>query len=200
MKNSGRLLACAFLVLVVSGCFRSPPVRLHTLSALPPKSSPTSAESGATLVAVGPVTLAAYLNHPRLTVRTGPNEISRSEIDRWGSSLSDEVNRVAAENLAVLLDSETVKVMPWMDIRSADFRIQISLSQFERDSDGEIVLRGEWSLLGTGRSAVIASDKALVTTASKGRGAAETASAMSAALAEMCRQIAAGVKEEIKQP
>jgi uncharacterized protein len=196
MKNWGRLLTWILLLLIISGCPRSEPVRLHTLSSLSPTPPRISPKAGATLVAVGPVTLADYLNHPRLTVRTSPHEISRSESDRWGSSLSAEVSRAATENLAVLLDSESLKVMPWMDIRTADYRIQISISRFERDSEGEIALRGEWALLDK-NGGLIASEKTFVTTAAQGPGAEQTAGAMSTALADMCRQIAAQVEEKI---
>jgi uncharacterized protein len=196
MKSLARLLAIAVVLGLIGGC-RSPSPRLHTLSALTPEPSMIYAENAMTLVAVGPVTLADYLDHPELTVRTGPNEISRSDLDRWAITLGREVDRAATANLAALLDSDTIKVMPWMEAASPDFRIQIYIHRFEREPDGRIALHGDWTLFGPGRTGITSTGTANLTTPAPSPAGAEIAAAMSTALAEMCRQIAQAVEKEM---
>jgi uncharacterized protein len=194
MSARRQVAVLVVLLILLAGCPRSPSPRLHTLSTLPPEPRPAVVETAVTLVAVGPVTLPDYLDHPALTVRTGPNEISRSGLDRWASPLGQEVVRAAAANLAVLLDSTTVKVLPWAAVANPDFRIQIAIQRFERE-DGRVVLNGDWGLIGPERDGWIAAGQTTVTSPAPVQDSGGTTAAMSAALTEMCRRIAAEVKE-----
>lgn len=185
-----------FLVAQLTACGSTPPSRFYTLSALDWSGGAERSLSGQPrkVVGIGPVSLAKYLDHPGITTRSGANTITRSELDRWGAGLRDEVSRVLTENLGQLLSGGGYLVLPWLEAATMDYRVQLNITRFEGTSEGPVVLNASWMLLGRERNTLLASSDVVVTEEVLGTGYEAISDAMSRALAELSRRIAVEIR------
>ncbi len=109
-------------------------------------------------MAVGPVSVPAVVDRPQMVVSTGANEVRLDEFNRWASPLQDNLARVVAENLVVMLGTPRVTLFPQTLSADAEYRVAIEVQSFEsapgksatldavwtvrRTKDGEIARRG----------------------------------------------------------
>lgn len=99
----------------MGGCASSKQARFYTLSPMSapgdlPKRVPAEQRMA---VAIGPVAIPDYLNRPQIVSRSGPRELKLAEFERWAGSLEEDISRVVAENLSVLLAPDNVTVLRW---------------------------------------------------------------------------------------
>ncbi|QSV45999.1 PqiC family protein [Geobacter benzoatilyticus] len=186
---------CALFVyaaIYCAACGSTPPARFYTLSSLASSGGRGRPSVGqpSKVLGIGPVTLAGYLYHPGITTRSGPNTVSRAELDRWGSPLGDEVTRVFVENMGELLPHGRYVVLPWLEASALDCRVQLTITRFDGPTEGPVVLNASWVLFGGGPNTVRASGEASITEPLRGSGYGATADAMSRALAGLSRRIA----------
>lgn len=192
LRPLAALALALFIAFHLVGCTGSPPARFYTLSSLAvvgEAGEPPDAPSRQ-LIGVGPVALARYLKHPAVTTRSGPNTVSRSEMNRWGGSLSDETTRVLVENLGHLMPGEKYLVLPWMETAVADYRVQLNITRFEKVSEGPVVLNATWMVFAGRHNSPLSSGDTSITEPVNAPGYAALADAMSRALAELSRRIA----------
>lgn len=177
--------------LLMAGCASSPPIRYYTLSAQPlPATAESVADAAACVVAIAPVALADYLNHPFVTVRSGDHLLSRSEYERWGGSFRDTVTRAVAGNLTAVLTLKQITVAPASDLAVSDYRLGLSVDRFER-AGTEVVLQGSWLLTATGsRTRKAAGPFRIVVPVGDPEDTVVTVTAMSQALEQACDVIA----------
>jgi uncharacterized lipoprotein YmbA len=187
--------AFCLLLLLLSACAglrgETVPTRYYVLSPVTHDASADSARAQeGPVVGVTPIDLPEYLNQPGITTRGAANEVVRAEFDQWAGPLADEVMRVVGENLSRMLPSDRVTVASSGRTVPLDYVLEIEIASFERDQSGQVQLIARWTVFRD-------SDQSLVTmrTSRISRPAAETdynsiVSAMSAALADLCGEIA----------
>ncbi|MDD2274077.1 MAG: PqiC family protein [Desulfuromonadaceae bacterium] len=195
-----RLRAVTLLLCIVSqltACSGTQPARFYTLSSLAGSGDAERSPVGQPreIIGIGPVAMAKYLDHPGITTRSGENTITRSELDRWGGSLGDEVNRVLVENMGQLLPGGRYLVLPWLETSVIDCRVQLNITRFEKTPEGPVMLSAAWMLLGRERNTLLASGDAVITEPVHGTGYAAISGAMSRGLAELSRRIAAEIRK-----
>jgi len=185
-----------FLVVQLAACSSTPPTRFYTLSALDRSDHEERfpADQRRKVIGIGPVALAKYLDYPGIITRSGANTITRAELDRWGGSLGAEVSRVLVENMEQLLPRGQYLVLPWLEAAAMDYRVQLNITRFEGTLEGPVVLCASWMLLGRERNTLLASSDAVVTEQVRGTGYETISNAMSRALAELSRRIAAEIR------
>lgn len=120
------MLAAAFAA-IVSGCSASAPPRFYTLDAAATASG-LPATSGN--VTVGPVTIPASVDQPQFVTQDGPNRVDVDEFNRWAAPLNDNIARVVAQNLVVLLGTPDVAVGPLANF-IPDYAVAIDVQRFE---------------------------------------------------------------------
>jgi uncharacterized protein len=126
MRRPAGLSILCILAALAAGCSSSPS-RFYTLTAT---ASPGSSVSKVS-IAVGPVSMPAAVDQPQIVVNTGPNQVTFDEFNRWASPLQDNVARVVAEDLAVILGTPRVTVFPLTLNAEVDYRVQIEVRNFE---------------------------------------------------------------------
>jgi len=174
---------------LLGGC-SSPATRFYVLSALP---APTAANAGMEVaLGLGPVELPDYLDRPQIVTRTGQNELSLAEFDRWGESLKDNATEVLAENLAVLLPSKKISVYPWKRSVSVNYQVVVKIIRFDRGEGGETVLRTRWRILNGEGEELLSRESRYAETVS-GEGYAATVAAMNRTLAQFSREVALAI-------
>lgn len=179
------IAAVCVLVTLAAGCGLSPPSRFYTLSAA---TGPAAMRSELS-IAVGPVSVPAVVDRPQIVVSTGPNQVRLDEFNRWAAPLQNNIARVVAENLVVMLGTPRVTLLS----ADVDYRAVIEVQSFESAPGEAALLDAVWTVrrakdgkTETGRTT------ARETVADKGYDA--LAAAHSRALARLSRDIADAVR------
>lgn len=144
MKTLQRVLVAVLLVSSV-GCFRSPPSRFYSLlSQQEVESDPTLASEGIQLE-VASVVFPQYLDDPRIAVRTGVNEISRDEYERWIEDPDVNFRQALLDNLSRDLKSSNVFSSDVYPQRRGSRVLQVEVLQFDVTEEGRAFLRARWA-------------------------------------------------------
>jgi len=196
-------MACAALAAVLScpSCsFLSPPddptrfAVLATVDDLPDAPPMGSAASGLTL-GVGPIELPEYLQRMEIQTRTEGTRLLPSPTDRWGEPLDRGVERVLTTDLARALGAERVVVHPWYATERPDVQVRIAFTRFEREAPGQVVLHARWSIRRLGSDAPAVERETNLRRPVAQTDGASTALALSQALVDLSREIAAAWPE-----
>ncbi len=98
------------------------------------------------VVELADIDVPAYLQNPRMAVRSGETEVSFDEFKRWAEPLSRGVARVITEDLAGVADVRPAPVAN----PAPDLRLTVRLSSFEGRLDaggaGSILVAASWEL------------------------------------------------------
>ena len=145
---------------------------------------------GHTRYALGPITLAAYLDRETLVTRVGPTQLRYSPVDYWAGSLKDNISSVLLQNLSALTGSDRILVYPWPNNATFDYQIEVEMLRFEPSVGGECQLTARWAIRdGRTQHDLIVRESQFTRPAS----AADTAgavAALSAALGDLSQEIA----------
>jgi len=88
-------------------------------------------------------------------------------------------------------------VLPWEVTARADGRIQVSVARFEAADQQTVVLDALWTLHGKERGDILAAGNALIVEPASSGGADGMVEAMSRAVAELSRRIAAETEKRL---
>jgi hypothetical protein len=188
-------LVLAAFTLGIAGCASTPATRFYSLASVAPPAPESPRPAGQGLaVAVGAVTLPAYLDRPQVVTRSGVYAVDLAEFDRWSEPLQDMVPRVIAENLSVLLGSDQVYLSPRRRLPGLSQQVDIAIDRFDLDDQDRVVLAARWDLVERNRDEVVSSRKVTITEAAADRSYDAIVAAMSKALALLSRDIADGLQ------
>jgi uncharacterized lipoprotein YmbA len=183
-------------LLLVLGCTSSPPTRFYTLSSLQeggrgPKESPS--DQGLVIV-VGPIQFPAYLDRTEIVTRASNNKITLSEFDLWVGALAEDFNRALAENLSILLSTESVFVYPRLRPGLAKYQITMDVIRFDGSLGGDVSLIVRWAILEGKERKVVSVRKSTITEPSGGKDYEAMVAANSRALEKLSREIADAIR------
>lgn len=180
---------------LLPACSGTPATRFYSLASVAPSASDGPRPAGQGLaVAVGTVSLPAYLDRPQMVTRPGVYAVNLAEFDRWAEPLQDMVPRVIAENLSVLLGSDQVFLSPRRRLPGLNHQVDVAIDRFDLDDQDSVVLAARWDLIDRGRDEVVSSRRLTITEAAADRSSEAIAAAMSQALALLSRDIADGLQ------
>lgn len=177
------------LAILAAGCASSPPARFYTLSAVPGPAATASSLS----VMVGPVSVPAAVDRPQIVVTVGPNEVRLDESARWAAPLDDNIARVVAENLAVLLGTPRATLASQTLGAGADYRASVDVQRFDSAPGQAATLDAVWVVSRT-RGAKSQTGRTTVREAAPEAGYDALAAAHSRALARLSQDIADAVR------
>lgn len=187
------IAAFALLTLLaawVAGCAQSQQTRFYSLASISRDGEAAGSWGRDRGIVVGPVSLPKYLDRPQVVTRPGVYAVAVDEFNRWVEPLEDMVPRVLAENLSALLATDQVVLFSQRRLLDAAYQVEATIYRFDLDDRGAVVLTAQWNLVGRTKDTVIVSRKSTVTSVPPGDGAEAVAAAMSAALADLSREIA----------
>lgn len=192
MKNQIKhLVSIAVAVVVVVGC-ASAPSRFYTLNSTATGDGVPEAHYG---VVVGPVSVPEEVDRPQFTVQVAPNRVAVDEFNRWAAPLNDNIARVIAGNLSVLLGTAQVSAVPLANF-DADYRVTISIQRFESVPGKSALIEAVWvvhkSAGGTSQSG-----RTMASEPTQGEGFDALAAAHSRALAKVSTDIAAAIRAAV---
>ena len=191
------LIGCGLFLL--AGCLdlgqgTQQSTRLYVLSPM------TTAEPSATnrpdedfALGVGPLALPSYLNRPQIATRIDDHEIIVADFDQWAEPLNRSFQRVLTENLSLLLDTDAVYPHPWRRTLRPTYRLRLAVVRFDANPTGDAVLITRWEVLDTRGQPLTDKTKSVHRQTVAREDMAGVVTAMSLALAELSREIAAAI-------
>ena len=184
------------LWLVLSGCASSPTPRFYLLSSLEATSQEMkpSAEERCFSIGIGPINIPDYIDRPQIVTRGAPIEFKLAEFDRWGEPVKDNLKRVLAKNLSMLLCTKTIAFFPWRGGIPIDYRLEMEVLRLDGSLGGNVSLEAWWMVFsGDGKKMLIAK-KSTFTEAVGGQDYKSLVGAESRALGTLSREIAEVIK------
>lgn len=196
-----RISAVVVLLLTLAACGAfvrtSTPTTFYTLTTLVPEEVDAVALGTAKrmTVAIGPLEIVDYLDRQELVVRSSANTLKIAANERWGGSLRNNVNRTLIDNLALLLGPTGYRIVSWETPVPADYRMAFSVSRFERNESGKVILEADWQFFAEGGIQVVAIGSSRVVEVVTGDNYSATVEAMGRALAVLSRELAGKIQE-----
>ncbi len=191
------VLLLIFATLLLHGCGTSRPTKYYLLSPVSPAGQ-TNPLKQDLVVGVGPIILPQYLDRRQIVTRSKTNELKVAIYHQWGEPLNQNFSRVIRENLAVMIPTDRIILLPIKrSLRKAlslDYQVTMSISNFERDADGEVVLNARWGLL-TDEKKELALRRSIYKEMPKSNDYGDLAAAQSRVLIQLSREIAEAIKE-----
>jgi hypothetical protein len=145
-------------------------------------------------IAVGPVMLPGYLDRPQIVTRRGRHEIELGEFDLWSEPLKDGAARALGENLAILLRTDRVALLPWRGSLRAQYQVAVDVARFEGAAGADVTLEARWRIL-SGDGKELALRRSTVTEAVGAPDYGAMVAAMSRALGALSRDIATAITD-----
>jgi len=191
-----RLLLLGVGLLFVLGCASSPPTRFYTLSSLQEggKELRESSSDQDLVIGVGPIKFPEYLDRTEIVTRSSHNKITLSGFDLWAGSLAEDFNRALAENLSVLLSTESVIVYPRPGSGLARYRITMDVIRFDGSLGGDVSLIARWAILEGKERKIVFARKSTIAEPSGAQGYEAMVAANSRALEKLSREIAEAIR------
>jgi uncharacterized lipoprotein YmbA len=192
---------CRFLLfglglLFVLGCASSPPTRFYNLSSLQEEGSGRreSTSDQGLVIGVGPIKFPAYLDRTEIVTRSSSNKITLSDFDVWAGSLEEDFSRALAENLSVLLSTESVIVYPRLRPGLAKYQIGMDVIRFDGPLGGDVTLIARWAIFEGKERELVSVRKSTIIEPSGGKGYEAMVAADSRALEKLSREIAEAIR------
>lgn len=188
-------LAALFGLLVLSACAESKPSNFYVLNSLSPTEVSRESISVGSGVAVGldPVNMPEYLDRPEIVSRGSGNELELGEFDRWAEPLDRNIERVVAQNLSVLLDTDRVFVLPARRRLDLRYRVEIDILRFNLVKQGETLLEVRWAVLDGAAERELLIAKSTYASPVAVQNYDAVVSSMNENLAELSREIATAI-------
>jgi hypothetical protein len=142
------LLRIAYLVTafalstVLIACSASAPPRYYSLNAAATASGLPATGGN---VAIGPVTVPASVDQPQFVTQESPNRVDVDEFNRWSAPLNENIARVVAQNLVMLLGTPDVAVAPLANF-TPDYFVAIDVQRFESVRGHRTELDAVWTI------------------------------------------------------
>ncbi len=192
------VVSIGLLLTLVAGCAgTSPRSKYYLLSALPDQETgqTTTAASDGLSIGIGPVSFPDYLDRQQIVSRTGPNEITFSEFDRWAEPLKNNFMRVFKEDLIERLKTDSILVYPWPPGAVFEFQVSADVTRFDAHPGDSAELDVQWMILRNHDGEVILSRKSSYSVDLGGSDYKTIVAAQSRAVANFSREVAAAVIE-----
>jgi uncharacterized protein len=191
MKNFiAHLISIAFVAMIAAGC-ASKPSRFYTLNSTATSASAPAAEYA---VLVGPVSVPAEVDRPQFTVQAAQNRVAIDEFNRWAAPLNENIARVVAGDLAVLLGTPRVATAPLANFDPA-YRVTINVQRFVSEPGNSAEIDAVW-VVRKSAGGTVRSGQTTAHEPAQGNDFDALAAAHSRALAKVSGDIAAAIRAE----
>jgi uncharacterized lipoprotein YmbA len=173
--------------------------RFYVLTPItPPENAKPAADAGRSMViGLGPISLPPYLDREEMVTRIGPNQIAISNHEFWAEPLQRGVSAALGSDLSTLLNNAQIVNFPWYGSTRIDYKIAVNILRFEGEANGTALLVATWTIKGGSSGEMLHAAESKI--AEQMGPQRNQATALSQALAEMARQIAAAINSA-RQP
>ena len=175
-----------------AGCkSTSSPVVFYTLSAMQNQGGLANSDLA---IVVGPVSIPQILNRPQIVTQTGAHKVEISEYHRWAGNLREDIERVVAENLGVLLATDRVTIFSKENGIDYTYRISLNVNRFTGKLGQNVQLSVDWTVKDAQENKVLRFNKSIIQEQVKSASFQEFVAAQSRALSTLSQEIAEAIK------
>ena len=171
------------------------PSRFYTLSPVVDAGGSDQREPRTVIYGLGPIELPEYLDRNGLVERMSSAEVRYSPIDLWAEPLKTNLTRVLLQNLSSLLGHDRIVLYPWPGTVAVTYQVAVSILRFERTAAGEAQLRARWAIRDPRSGEYLALEESNFVHPASSPKAADAVDALSAALGDLSREIAAALQK-----
>ena len=145
-----------YLVVILTGSLLSacmsgvsPSTRYYVLNPIDSDTRPADGVAGRRPLSleISSLRLPQYLERPHIVTRRGDSRLDLAEFHQWGGNLRKNTVRVIAKNLSHILATSRISMAPYHPPVPPDFRLEVEIMRFERDTDGRVKLSAQWRLV-----------------------------------------------------
>jgi len=142
-----RAVQLAFAVVLLAACASQPEATRYYLFEPNPAAPGAAVDTGVSALALGPVTVSAYLDQPHIVTRGDDEVIKLRENDRWASPLVDGVRELILRRLTARLPNTSVSLFPGAvePARSAR-RVAVDILRLDGTVGGAARIVAQWRL------------------------------------------------------
>lgn len=171
----------------------SDPTRFYTLTATASAEQVVKPAMPEVVVRVAEVNLADYLDRSQMVRKESGNQLNIGEFDRWAAKPNQEIARVMAENLRLLLGTEHVLQNGWKGGPDPRFELELAVEQMDYDMEaGKVRLGIYWQVRDLDTQRLLAAHYAR-----RERESAQDFSAISANLSAVLAELAMDVSHVV---
>ncbi len=190
-----RFIVVLVCIMLLTSCGSTPTVRHYQLSA--GREIGAGAGKGISedkIIGLGPILLPEYLNRPQIVTRASQNRLVFADGHRWAEPLVDNLPRVLLENLSFLFGTDRILPYPWPRSRRIDCQVIVQVLQFETGADGMARLEAIWSVMAGDGKVLLPERRSSIANPTRGPDHEALVAALSETLAELSREISAGLR------
>ena len=192
-------LTLGLALLFTFGCAgRSRSARFYVLSPMAAPAAEANDISGVRrdmAIGISAVSLPKYLRKQQIITRTGSNELHLAEYDRWGGKIEEDIGRVVAENLSIILHTDRVFSSAAMEPLASDYTVKMEVIRFEGRLGGNLELFVRWTISDSRENVVYGVKGTQIIEATGGATYADLVAAQSRALAAFSHELAGVIKK-----
>lgn len=151
--HAWRYVSCVALLMLVSSCGQSTPVRYYKLDS--PNIVYGGDSEGTLVLGLGPLRIPDYLERNRIVVRGKNSEMLVDDFSRWAEPLDDAIYRLLAANVDSHLDGVMAVSFPYNSMIAHHYQLLGRIDMFESDIAGNTVLLVHWGIIDTDGNPVV---------------------------------------------
>ena len=134
----------------------------------------------------------AVVDRPQIVVDIGPNQVRLEEFNRWAAPLQNNIARVIADNLVLMLGTPRVTLAAQSLSADTDYRVAIDVQSFQSAPGAAAIVDAVWTVRRT-KDGKTELGRTTVRETVPERGYDALAAAHSRALARLSQDIAAAI-------
>jgi uncharacterized lipoprotein YmbA len=142
-----RILFAILAALPLAGCIggTTPPSQFYMLEPIKAAEIPAG-PAEKRVIALAPVRIPQYVDRPQIVTATGRNAYALSELNRWAERLDDNIARVLAQNLSLLVPADLVLLNATGRAKQAKLRVSVNLLEFHIDPQAVARMSAQWNI------------------------------------------------------
>lgn len=190
------LLLAAAIVLAACAGGGGAPTRYYIIG--PMEAEPLDNREPPLTVQILALDLPQYLERVQIATQAGPNRMRFSEGNQWSENLRKNLLRTLSRNLSRLLDSPSIGAPGARTAAAPDYRLRVTIEQFERDRAGVVRLAASWQILDASGAGAVRSFQSQL--ASAQTVSASDYDAIVAAMQELFGELSLAMARELLAP
>jgi len=197
-KRTVQWIAAGFFLTMFTACTNfglssSSTTRYYILDTIPDVIAQSEKEGknfATPLCGVGPVTIPPYLNRPQMVTRLGDHELRIEDFRLWAEPLRENIPRVIAQNLSLLIGSEKIYLYPWKRSDQISLQLMVDIFRFDADVDGNVILEALWRIVDVEQDRLLMENRYHSVKPSSGTDIAKVVDGMNKTLINLSQSIA----------
>lgn len=179
----------------LAGCAGSAVTRFYVLEATPAQVAFDPNLKKKWFVELGPLSVPALVDRKQIVTRDDANTVRIAEFEQWAEPLRDNILRVLASDLAVLLPRHSVRSYPSaVTGAKIDYRILIDLDRFDVYPGQCVKLSAHWTVINDKTRLPVLDKISHIEKALTDTSYSAAAGVLSATLHELGQQLAADMQ------